>query len=53
MGGYRAEQPVHLAVDPVGELEDIGAAVAAADPEFDRPQAARRVAARIDRDRSM
>src|SRR6516164_8188813 len=53
MGGYGAEQPVGLAVDPVGEVEDIGAAVAAADPELDRPEAARHVAARIDRDRSM
>ena len=45
MGGYRPEQPVHLAVDPVGGVEDIGAAVAAADPEPDRPEAARGEAA--------
>ena|SRR6516165_10302964 len=43
MGGYRAEQPVHLAVDPVGEVEDIGAAVSAADPDSiaQRPPAER------------
>jgi hypothetical protein len=45
MGGYRAEKPVHLAVDPVGGVEDIRAAVAAADPELDRPEAARGEAA--------
>src|SRR5216683_4845250 len=51
MAGYGAEQPVLFAVDPVGEVEGIGAAVAAADPELDRPKAARGVAARIDRER--
>src|SRR5262249_48950628 len=53
MGGYGAEQSVRLAVDPVGEVQDIGAAIIAADPELDRPQAARLVAARVDRDRPM
>src|SRR4029077_3420003 len=53
MAGYGTEQPVHLAVDAVGEVEDIGTAVAAADPKLDRPQAARWGAARVDRDRSM
>ena len=41
VAGYGAEQPVRLAVDPVGEVEDIGTAVVAAHPELDRPQAAR------------
>jgi hypothetical protein len=35
--GYGAEQPVRLAVDPVSEVEGIGTAVVAADPELDRP----------------
>ena len=47
MGGYRAEQPVHLAVDPVGKVEDIGAAVVATDPELDRPKAANLRSARM------
>ena len=37
MGGYGTEQPVCLAVDPVGEVQDIGAAVVAADPEGEGP----------------
>jgi hypothetical protein len=41
VAGYGAEQPVRLAVDPVGEVEDIGTAVVAAHSELDRPQAAR------------
>jgi hypothetical protein len=41
VAGYDAEQPVRLAVDPVGEVEDIRTAVVAAHPELDRPQAAR------------
>jgi len=41
VGGYGAEQPVRLAVDPVGEVEDIGTPVVAPHPEPDRPQAAR------------
>src|SRR5262249_17008395 len=54
MGGYGTEQPVLLAGDPVGEVEDIGAAIIAADPELDRPQTARLGGvARLDRDRSM
>src|SRR5439155_1675846 len=49
---YGAEQPVRLAVDPVGEVEGIGIAVTAADPELEGPKPARRVAlADIDRDR--
>src|SRR5262252_6596905 len=53
MSGYGTEQPVRLAVDPVGEVQDIGAAVAASDPEVDRPEAASRVSARVDRDRAV
>src|SRR6516165_11795997 len=53
VGGYRAEQPVRLTVDPVSKVKNIGAAVVAADPELDRPKAARGVAAGVDRDRSM
>src|SRR5215831_16913709 len=49
---YGAEQPVHLAVDPVREVEGVGIAVIAADPELNSPKPARRVAlADIDRDR--
>ena len=40
MGGYGAEQPVRLTVDPVSKVKNIGAAVVAADPELDRPKAA-------------
>src|SRR5262249_10497586 len=53
MSGYGTEEPVCLAVDPVGEVQDNGAAVVAADPEVDRPEAASRVSARVDRDRPM
>ena len=49
---YGAEQPVGLAVDPVGEIEGIGIAVTAADPEIEGPKPARRVAlADVDPDR--
>jgi hypothetical protein len=41
---YGAEQPVGLAVDPVREVEGIGIAVTAADPELKAPKPARRVA---------
>jgi hypothetical protein len=44
-----AEQPVRLAVDPVGKVKDIGTAVLAADPEIESPKAARH-AAIVDRD---
>src|SRR5215831_5839874 len=50
--GYGTEQPVCLAVDPVGEVQDIGAAVHASDPEVDRPEAASLLFARVDRDRA-
>src|SRR5215469_3448920 len=50
VAGYGTEQPVRLAVDPVGEVEDMGTAVVAAHPELDRPQAARGLAAVVDRD---
>src|SRR5215831_10952331 len=53
MGGYGTEQPIVLAVDPVGEVQDIGAAVVAADSEGEGPKAARRLAAGVDRDRPM
>src|SRR5262249_38558136 len=53
MSGYGTEQPVCLAVDPVGEVQDIGAAVVALDPEGEGPEAASRVAAGVDRDRPM
>src|SRR5215472_5161175 len=52
MSGYGTEQPVCLAVDPVGEVQDIGAAVVALDPEVDRPEAASPLIARVDRDRA-
>src|SRR5205085_8695235 len=48
------EQPVRLAVDAIGEIEGVGVAVHAADPEFKRPQATRSIAAAgIDRDRAL
>src|SRR5262249_38730447 len=53
MSGYGTEQPVCLAVDPVGEVQDIGAAVVALDPEGEGPEAASRVAAGVDRDRPL
>src|SRR5262249_52532398 len=46
--GYRAEQPVRLAVDPVREIEDIRTPVVAAYSECDCPKAARAVAACVD-----
>ena len=47
-----AEKPVRLAVDPFREVEGIGIAVVAADPEINGPKPARRVAlADIDPDR--
>jgi hypothetical protein len=49
--GYRCEQPVRLALDPVGEVKDIGTAVVAADTELDFPETARGEAAGVDRDR--
>jgi hypothetical protein len=49
---YGAEQPVVLAVDPVGEVEGVGIAVTAADPKPDKPKPAWRAAlAESDRDR--
>jgi hypothetical protein len=48
-GGYSAEQPVRFAIDPVSEVEGVGTAVVAADPEIDRPKAARRNAGDADR----
>src|SRR5262249_32194379 len=54
VSGYGTEQPVCLAVDPVGEVQDIGAAVVdPVDPEGEGPEAASRVAARVDRDRAV
>ena len=49
--GYGTEQPVVLAVDPVGEVQDIGTAIVASNPEIERPEAACRVAAGFYRDR--
>jgi hypothetical protein len=49
--GYGAEHPVCLAVDPVSEVEGIGTAIVAADPELDRPKAVRAHAAGADRKR--
>jgi len=51
VAGYGAEQPVPLVVDPVSEVERIGAAVVAADPKLDRPKAACGEASGVDRDR--
>src|SRR5271167_857665 len=50
----RSEQPVLLAVDPIGEVERIGGAgVTRAGPEAERPKAAGRVeASDVDRDRA-
>ena len=45
---------MRLAVDAIGEIEGVGVAVHAADPEFKRPQATRSIAAAgIDRDRAL
>jgi len=49
---YGAEQPVCLAIDPVGKVEGSGISVAAPYPEPDRPKAAWRRATSGDRDRS-
>src|SRR6266446_7289291 len=47
------EQPVRLAVDAIGEIEGVGVAVHAADPEFERPKATRSIAAAgVDWDRT-
>jgi hypothetical protein len=53
MAGYRAEQPVPLAVNSVGEVECVGTAIIAADPEINRPKAARATAAGVDWERSV
>src|SRR5262245_56800327 len=54
MSVYGTEQPVCLAVDPVGEVQDIGAAVVdAVDPEGEGPEAASPLSARVDRDRAV
>src|SRR5262249_53656278 len=53
MSVYGTEQPVCLAVDPVGEVQDIGAAVVAFDPEGEGPEAASPLSARVDRDRAV
>src|SRR5262249_8521042 len=50
--GYRAEEPVPLAVDPVRKIEDIRTPVVAAYSERDCPKAARSVAAGVDPDPS-
>src|SRR5882672_1769513 len=51
--GDGREQPVRLAVDAIGEIEGVGVAVHAADPEFERPKATRSIAAAgVDRDRT-
>ena len=53
MSVYGTELPVILAVDPVEEVQDIGAAVvASAAPEEERPEAASLLSARVDRDRA-
>jgi hypothetical protein len=50
---YGAKQPVHLAVDTIGEEQRVGAPIAAPGPEADGPKAAWRVAeANINRDRA-
>src|SRR5262249_32660917 len=58
MSVYGTEQPVVLAVDPVEEVQDMGAAVVASGPEEDRPEAASRARRRfasayVDRDRAV
>src|SRR5262249_60848008 len=53
MSGYGTEQPICLAVDPVGEVQDIRAAVVASDPEVDRPEAASPLSTRVDWDRAV
>ena len=53
MAGYGAEQPVPLAVNSVGEVECVGTAIIAADPEINRPKAARATAAGVDWERSV
>src|SRR5262249_57796181 len=53
VSGYGTERPVCLVIDPVGEVQDIGAAVSASDPEEDRPEAASPASARVDRDRAV
>src|SRR6266481_6073172 len=52
--GEGREQPVRLAADAVGEIEGVGVAVHAADPELKRPKATRSIAAAgVDRDRAL
>jgi hypothetical protein len=53
MSGYGTEQPVCLAVDPVREVQDIGVAVVASDPEVDRPEAASPLSAVLIGDRAV
>ena len=50
---YSGKQPVHLAVDTIGEEQRVGAPIAAPGPEAEGPKAACRVAeANINRDRA-
>lgn len=53
MARYGAKQPVVSTIETIGEIKGIGIAIVAADPEPDEPQAPGRLAANIDRNRSM
>jgi hypothetical protein len=51
--GYGAKQPVHLAVDTIGEEEGVGEPVVASSPEAEEPKATFRIAdANVNRDRA-
>src|SRR5258708_13040631 len=47
-GRYGAEEPIHLAVDPVSEIEGIRTPIASSDPERECPQASRLIVASVD-----
>src|SRR5262245_1586535 len=50
--GYRAKQPVHLAVDPIGEEESVGEPVVPSNPQAEEPKATFRIAPNVNRDRA-
>jgi len=47
-GRYGAEEPIHLAVDPVSEIEGIRTPIASSDSERECPQASRMIVASVD-----
>ena len=47
-GRYSSKEPIHLAVDPVSEIEGIRTPIVSSDPERECPQATRVIVASVD-----